>query len=72
MVPSRPKETTVKLRLYLDVAPWMLGTTWQYAAYSNPTMKPAEGAKRYSIDVDIPDPHEPDAELPASVQEETT
>ncbi|HKW51028.1 MAG TPA: hypothetical protein VJQ53_04775 [Candidatus Eisenbacteria bacterium] len=49
----------MKIRLYLDVWPHTKPTDY-LLAYSHPGSKPST-CKRYALDIEVPDPREPDA-----------
>lgn len=53
----------MKVRIYLDVFPWSNKPENMWAN-TVPTEKP-DGAKRYAVDVEIPDPAGPDAVVEA-------
>ena len=59
----------MKVRIYLDVFPWSRDaiSMWVNLTPNNP---PSSGSKRYAIDVEIPDPAQPDLEMTAEAKEE--
>lgn len=58
----------MKVRIYLDVPLWATkpDDMWANTRVYNPVNS---GSKRYAIDVEIPDPAQPDVEMTAEAKE---
>jgi hypothetical protein len=76
--PMKPKRqggymSVRKIVLYMDIEPWMLNplNNWEFTAREHPLGGKSKTGKRYRIEFEIQDPHEPDEIIGAIVEDET-